>query len=82
MKAMLVKCGKRFPMIHDLPTINSLLQQAGIEITTSENDLSLLSSYAIRARYAEERPEIADAKEALAIAKAVRKFSRAYLGLK
>jgi HEPN domain-containing protein len=82
MKAMLVKCGKRFPMIHDLPTINNLMQQAGIEMQIPENDLALLSSYVIRARYAEERPEMEDAKEALKIAKTVRKFARSWFGLK
>jgi HEPN domain-containing protein len=82
MKAMLVKRGKRFPMIHDLVTINNLLHRAGIDMTVSDNDLAHLSSYAIRARYAEERPEMEDAKEALEIAKAVRKFSRVFLGLK
>ena len=82
MKAMLVVKGKRFPMIHDLVTVNNLLEQAGINMNVPENDLALLSSYAVRARYAGERPEVEDAKETLRIAKTIRKFSRAFLGLK
>ena len=82
MKALLVVKGKRFPMIHDLVTINNLLQRAGINMEVSENNLALLSSYAVRARYSGERPEMEDAKEAIEIAKTVRKFSRMFLGLK
>lgn len=82
MKALLVVKGKRFPMIHDLVTINSLLQRAGINMEVSENALALLSSYAVRARYSGERPEMEDAKEAIQIAKTIRKFSRTFLGLK
>ena len=82
MKAMLVFAGKRFPMTHDLVHINNLLQQSGIDTGISEDTLELLSSYAVRARYDEEPLEMADAKEALQIAKAVRKFARQHLGLK
>ena len=82
MKALLVVKGKRFPMIHDLVTINDLLQRAGINMEVSENDLGLLSSYAVRARYSGERPEMEDAEEAIEIAKTIRKFSRTFLELK
>ncbi len=82
MKALLVVKGKRFPMIHDLVTINDLLQRAGINMEVSENDLAFLSAYAVRARYSGERPEMEDAKEAIEIAKIIRKFSRTFLGLK
>ncbi|OIN92084.1 MAG: DNA-binding protein [Anaerolineae bacterium CG03_land_8_20_14_0_80_58_20] len=82
MKALLVVKGKRFPMIHDLVTINDLLQRAGINMEVSENDLGLLSSYAVRARYSGEHPEMEDAKEAIQIAKTIRKFSRTFLELK
>lgn len=79
MKAMLVVKGQRFPMIHDLLTIDSLLQRVGINMGIQENFLALLSSYAVRARYSEERPELEDAKEALKIAKTVRKYARKFL---
>lgn len=82
MKALLVVKGKRFPMIHDLVMINNLLQQAEVTMEIPENALALLSSYAIRARYSGDRPEMEDAKEAIEIAKSVRKFCRGFLGLK
>jgi len=67
---------------NDLITVNNLLEQAGIKMNVSENDLALLSSYAVRARYSGERPEVEDAKETLKIARIIRKFSRTFLGLK
>lgn len=82
MKAMLIAKGKRFPMIHDLLVIHNLLQQAGINMKVSEDELAFLSAFAVRARYSGELPEITDAKEALQIAKTVRKFSRSFLNLK
>jgi HEPN domain-containing protein len=82
MKAILVFKGKRFPMTHDLVIVNNLLQQVEINLEISEDILELLSSYAVRARYSGELPEMEDAKEALEISKTVRKFSRNFLGLK
>ena len=82
MKAILVVEGKRFPMTHDLVHINTLLQQCEINMGISEDNLELLSSYAVRARYDAERPEAADTKEAITIAKTIRKFARQWLGLK
>lgn len=79
---MLVLKGRRFPMTHDLVNINNLLQQSEINMEISEDQLELLSSYAVRARYDIDRLEMADAKEALQTAKTIRKFSRTFLGLK
>ena len=80
-KAMLVVKVQRFPMTHDLVILNTLLQQAGIDMMISEDLLELLSSYAVRARYSGETPELGDAKEALLIAKQVRAFARKFLGI-
>ena len=81
MKAILVFREQRFPMTHDLVILNTLLQQAGVDMQISEDLLELLSSYAVRARYSGETPEMDDAKEALKIAKQVRAFSRKFLGI-
>jgi HEPN domain-containing protein len=82
MKALLVFKGKSFPMTHDLLVINSLLMNAGIFIGLPEDDLDTLSRFAVATRYPGAKPTIEDAKEAINIARAVRKFSRAYLGFK
>ncbi|MBK6648119.1 MAG: HEPN domain-containing protein [Anaerolineales bacterium] len=81
MKAILVFREQRFPMTHDLVILNTLLQQVGVDMQISEDLLELLSSYAVRARYSGETPEMDDAKEALKIAKQVRAFSRKFLGI-
>jgi HEPN domain-containing protein len=81
MKAILVFREQRFPMTHDLVILNTLLQQAGVDMKISEDLLELLSSYAIRARYSGEVPELDDAKEALLISKQVRAFGRKFLGV-
>ncbi len=81
MKAILVFKGQRFPMTHDLVILNTLLQQEGVDMNISEDFLELLSSYAVRARYSGETPEMNDAKEALKIAKQVRAFGRRFLGI-
>ena len=81
LKAILVFREQRFPMTHDLVILNTLLQQVGVDMQISEDLLELLSSYAVRARYSGETPEMDDAKEALKIAKQVRAFSRKFLGI-
>lgn len=81
MKAILVFREQRFPMTHDLVILNTLLQQAGVDMNIAEDLLELLSSYAVRARYSGETPELDDAKEALKIAKQVRAFGRRFLGI-
>jgi len=82
MKAMLVFKGKRFPMTHDLVVINNLLSEAGIFIGITEDTLDTLSAYAVASRYPGAVPTIEEAKEAIEITKTIRKFSRAFLGLK
>jgi HEPN domain-containing protein len=81
-KAMLVFKNKPFPMTHDLLIINSLLEQAGILMDIPEDSLDTLSAYAVATRYPGAKPTLEDAKDAISIAKTVRKFSREFLGLK
>ena len=80
-KAMLVFKDQSFPMLHDLLILNNLLVKAGIFMGLPEDDLDTLSAFAVATRYPGAKPTIEDAKEAIAIAKVIRKFSRAFLGL-
>lgn len=82
MKALLVFKGRSFPMTHDLLIINNLLISEGIFIGLPEDDVDALSRFAVATRYPGAKPTIEDAKEAISLARAIRKFSRAYLGLK
>ena len=82
MKAMLVHKEKPFPMTHDLTLLNNLLEQVGVFMGMNEDTLDTLSAYAVATRYPGASPAIEDAKEAIQIAKTIRKFSRTFLGLK
>ena len=82
MKALLVFKGRSFPMTHDLLIINNLLISEGIFIGLPEDDVDALSRFAVATRYPGAKLTIEDAKEAISLSRAIRKFSRAYLGLK
>ncbi|MBL7163641.1 MAG: HEPN domain-containing protein [Anaerolineales bacterium] len=82
LKALLVSKGVAFPRTHDLLLLQTLCEQASIFVAVNEKDLNTLSDYAVRVRYPGEDPIPEEAKEALEIAKATRKFSKQFLGLK
>lgn len=80
-KALLVSQGRTFARTHDLLVLAEACADAGIPVPVSEDDLSVLSSFAVRVRYPGTDPTPAEAAGAVAIAKAVRKFARATLRL-
>jgi HEPN domain-containing protein len=82
LKAALVARGQPFPKTHDLLPLNDLCDKAGIILGMRLDQLSILSSYAVRVRYPGDDPTLDEAREALKIAKAVRRFVRQLLGLK
>lgn len=81
-KAIIIHKGSAFPKTHDLNALSDISEANGILIGMSAGDLETLSGYAVTARYPSADPTQEDMKEALQIAKAIRKFSRAFLGLK
>lgn len=81
-KAILVATNQPFSKVHDLLVLNQECAQVGIIFTVSDDLLSILSTYAVRVRYPGEDPTPDEAHEALAIARAVRRFARRQLGLK
>ncbi len=82
LKALLVSKKVAFPKTHDLVTLNDLCSGAGIFLGMRREQLDTLSGHAIATRYPGDAPTLEEAREALAIAKAVRKFARQYLGVK
>lgn len=82
LKAMLVARGYAFLKVHDLLVLKNECEQAGILAPISEDQLSLLSYYAVRARYPGDAPTPDDAHEAMAIAQTVRRFTRRFLEIK
>lgn len=82
MKAMLVARHHPFSKVHDLLTLNEELAEAAIFMGIPEDDLSTLSFHAVPTRYPGADPTLDDAREALEIAKAVRRFARKFLSVK
>jgi len=82
MKAMLVAGAYAFSKVHDLLVLNGECARAGIFLMMSEDQLSSLSYFAVRVRYPGDDPTPDEAREAVEIAKTVRRFARKWLGLK
>ncbi len=82
LKALLLSTSSSFPKTHDLLTLNSLCEQAGILTGFSPRHLALLTDHAVASRYPGEEPALEDAREALTIAKTVRDFARQWLNLR
>ncbi len=62
--------------------LNDLCTSAGVLVGMDVRQLNTLSDYAVRTGYPGNAPTMEDAKEALEIARAVRKFARGFLGRK
>ena len=71
-----------FPKVHDLLVISDECTRVGILVVVSEDLLSTLSYYAVRVRYPGEDPTPDEARQAVEIAKSVRKFARKWMGLR
>ena len=82
MKALLVFKDQEFPKAHDLNTLDDLCKTTGIFFGMDKTTLARLSAYAVLTRYPGDDPTLDEAKEAIEIAKSVRRFARSYLGLK
>jgi len=81
LKALLVMKQVPFPRTHDLSALVRLCQQNGIILTIPEDDLDKLSAFAVEVRYPGIQSTSEEAKEALSIAKIIRKNSRNLLKL-
>jgi HEPN domain-containing protein len=82
LKAILIAKDIEFPKTHDLIILNTLCNNAGILTGFTKDELGRLSGYAVHTRYPGNQPTPEEAQEAIEIATTVRKFSRAFLGLK
>jgi HEPN domain-containing protein len=82
LKALLILKDVDFPRMHDLPTLNTLCGQTGILTGFDLQQLADLTRYAVQARYPGSQLTREEAKEALEIAKTVRRLARSFLGLK
>jgi HEPN domain-containing protein len=81
LKALLILKDIDFPKTHDLPTLNTMCNEAGILSGLIPQQLIDLTEYAVHRRYPGDQPTVEEAKDAIEIAKSVRNFARKYLGL-
>ena len=80
-KAIMISQNIEFPKTHDLLILNTLCTKAGIITGFMKEDLGRLSGYAVHTRYPGNQPTPEEAKDALEIARNIRKFARVLLGL-
>ncbi len=73
LKAVLVKRGVRFPYVHDLATLVTLMEQTGEEVPPAVREAGRLTRFAVIARYPAMSEPVTDEdyRRALATAEAV-----------
>ncbi len=81
LKAILVAKQVTFSRTHDLLLLNDQCERAGVLLGLDAKILHTLSDHAVKTRYPGDDPTSEDAREAVALARTVRRFVRAYLGL-
>jgi HEPN domain-containing protein len=82
LKALLILKDVDFPKTHDLVTLDSLCNQAGIFTGFDPMQLIDLSRHAVQTRYPGNQPTIEEAREAIKFTRAIRRFARTVLGYK
>ena len=79
LKALLLARGQVFPRTHDLAALGDLCQQHSLRMPLPQDTLERLTAYAVQVRYPGEDPTPDEAREALHIAQAVRRWARTLL---
>jgi HEPN domain-containing protein len=79
LKALLMAREQSFPRTHDVMALTDLCHQNGIILSVDLESLDRLAAYAVQVRYPGEDPSVEEAKEALQIARTVRRFARKWL---
>jgi HEPN domain-containing protein len=76
LKAVLVAHGHAFPRTHDLVALHDLCIEADLRVAIDAEQLERLNAYAVQVRYPGEDPTQEEAREAVEIAQAVRRWVR------
>jgi HEPN domain-containing protein len=82
LKAILVLKGSAFPKTHDLTALSKMCEENGVLVGMDEDNLDILSGYAVATRYPGAEPPLNDTRDALETTKVIRRFVRSFLGLK
>jgi HEPN domain-containing protein len=80
LKALMIANGMDFPKIHNLRRLQDMLESTGVVVPVDPDMLDVLNVGAIQARYPGDPLSLEEAKEAIKIAKDVRKFVRRRIG--
>jgi HEPN domain-containing protein len=76
LKALLVAHGHAFPRTHDLAALHDLCIQAALPVPIEADQLERLNAYAVQGCYPGDDPTLEEAREAVEIAPAVRRWVR------
>ena len=79
LKAVLASCRHTFPCTYDLIALHDLCLRNGIRVPIDPDKLECLTAYAVQVRYPGEDPTLDEAREALQIAQAVRRWAQPML---
>jgi HEPN domain-containing protein len=79
LKALLVSCRQAFPRTHDSVVLHNLCTQNSLSVPIDPDLLARLTGYAVQVRYPGKDPTPDEAREALQIAQAVRRWARVVL---
>jgi len=79
LKALLVAHSRAFPRTHDLAALHDLCMQADLHIPIEAEQHERLNAYAVQVRYPGDDPTLEEAREAVEIAQAVRRWARSVL---
>ena len=79
LKALLVSRRQAFPRTHDVVALHDLCLQHGLRIPIDSDQLERLAAYAVQVRYPGDDPTPDEAREAVQIAQAIRRWARALL---
>jgi HEPN domain-containing protein len=74
LKALLISRQVAFPRTHDLAALGYLCLQAGIILPINDDALELITTYAVETRYPGTQPTLDESKEAIRLARVMRKF--------
>jgi HEPN domain-containing protein len=81
LKALLISRQVVFPRTHDLAALGYLCEQAGIILPIDDDALELLTAYAVETRYPGTQPTVEESKEAVKLARVMRRFLKKALPL-
>ena len=76
LKALLVAYGCAFPRTHDLVALHDLCLRADLRVPIEAEQLERLNAYAVQVRYPGDDPTLDEAREAVEIALAVRRWAQ------